>query len=243
MPIVFVVIITLFVGLCCGLWNGFLVAKIGMQPVVATLILMVAGRGITQIITQERSLTTGYLKYGEIANGFTLGLPNPCWIALFVFLLFWFFTRKTAFGLFVESVGINKSAANNTGINATKVLFIIYGLSGACAALAGIISASNVLVIEPMNTGQNMELDAIVAVVLGGTSMSGGKFNLGGSCIGAIILMALTKSMYYFGVPVEFALFVKAVVVIIVVLIQSPVTKDFLGSRFKLKKQEVAINE
>ena len=242
MHLFWVVLLTIGVGIICGLWNGFLVAKIGMQPVVATLILMVAGRGIAQNITRERSLTTGYLRFGEIANGFTLGIPNACWIALCVFLLFWFFTRKTAFGLFIESVGINKSAANHAGIRATLILIIIYALSGFCGSITGIIGASNVLVVEPMNTGQNMELDAIVSVVLGGTSMRGGKFNLGGSCIGAIILMALTKTMYSFGVPVEFALFVKAIVVVIVVLIQSPVTQKFISSRIKTKKGEVAVN-
>jgi len=228
-----VVIITMTVGVVCGLWNGFLVAKIGMPPVVATLILMVAGRGLTQNITRERSVTTGHLPFGEIANGFTLGIPNQIWIAALVLLLFWFFTRRTAFGLFVESVGANRSAANHAGIRATAILIVIYALSGLCASIAGILSASNVRVIEPMNTGQNMELDAIVAVVLGGTSMTGGKFNLGGSCIGAIILMALTQTMYFYGVPVEFALSIKAVVIVIVVIVQSPVTQKYISSNLK----------
>ncbi|MCL2035064.1 MAG: ABC transporter permease [Oscillospiraceae bacterium] len=240
MPLVFVILITMMVGIACGLWNGFLVAKIGMPPVVATLILMVAGRGLTQNITQERSLTTGHLPFGEIANGFTLGAPNQIWIAAGVLLLFWYFTRRTAFGLFIESVGANKSAATHAGIRSTYILFIIYALSGLCASIAGILSASNVLVIEPMNTGQNMELDAILAVVLGGTSMSGGKFNLGGSCIGAIILMALTQTMFFYGVPVEFSLSIKAVVIVIVVIIQSSTTQKFIASHFKkLRKREV----
>ncbi|MCL2010789.1 MAG: ABC transporter permease [Synergistaceae bacterium] len=228
MPLIWVVLITMLVGIALGLWNGFLVAKIGMPPVVATLILMVAGRGLTQNITRERSLTTGHLPFGEIANGFTWGIPNQCWIALAVFLLFWYFSRRTAFGLFVESVGANRSAANHAGIRAAVIIVVVYALSGLCASIAGILSASNVRVIEPMNTGQNMELDAIVAVVLGGTSMRGGKFNLGGSCIGAIILMALTQTMYFYGVPVEFALSIKAVVIVIVVIVQSPVTHKFI---------------
>jgi len=236
-----VVVITMIVGIICGLWNGFLVAKIGMPPVIATLILMVAGRGLTQNITRERSITTGHLPFGEIANGFTLGIPNQIWIALIVFLVFWYLTRRTAFGLFIESVGANRPAANLAGVRATSILIIIYALSGLCASIAGILNASNVRVIEPMNTGQNMELDAILAVVLGGTNMRGGKFNLGGSCVGAIILMALTQTMYFYGVPVEFSLSIKAIVIVAVVLIQSPTTRKFLASHIKLsKKREVS---
>jgi len=234
MPLIFVVLITMLVGIAFGLWNGVLVAKIGMPPVVATLILMVAGRGLTQNITRERSLTTGHLPFGEIANGFTFGIPNQIWIAAIVFLAFWVLARRTAFGLFVETAGANRSAANHAGINATRVLLIVYALSGLCASIAGILSASNVRVIEPMNTGQNMELDAILAVVLGGTSMNGGKFNLGGSCVGAIILMALTQTMFFYGVPVEFALSIKAIVIVIIVIVQSPTTQKFVSSQFKV---------
>jgi simple sugar transport system permease protein len=239
MPLLLVIPIARLVGVACGLWNGFLVARIGMPPVVATLIFMVAGRGLTQNITRERSLTTGYLPFGELANGATLGIPNQIWIALMVFLIFWMLTRRTAFGLFVESVGANRSAATFAGIKSTAILLIIYGLSGLCASIAGILSASNVRVIEPMNTGQNMELDAIIAVVLGGTSMRGGKFNLGGSCIGAIILMALTQTMFFYGVAVDFTLAIKAIVIFIVVIIQSPISQKFVATHFKFLRKEV----
>lgn len=236
-PLALVIIIPILVGVICGIWNGFLVAKIGMQAVVATLILMVAGRGIAQNITLERSLTTTYAPFAVIGQGYFLGLPNACFIALGVFIFFWYLTRKTAFGLFVEAVGINKSGANYAGIQPTTILIIIYALSGFCAGIAGVITASNIMVIEPMNAGQNSELDAILAVVLGGTSMTGGKFNLGGSCIGAIILMSLTKSMYSFGIAPEVALVVKSLVVIILVLVQSPVTQNFMSSNFKRNKK------
>jgi len=239
MAIPLVVLIALVVGLVCGTWNGFLVGKIGMPPVVATLILMVAGRGLTQNITGERSVTTGYLPFSEIANGFTLGIPNQIWIAAVLLTIFWLITRKTAFGLYIESVGGNKPAATHAGIKSTRIIIAIYALSGLCAAIAGVLSASNVRVIEPMNTGQNMELSAIVAVVLGGTNMRGGKFNLGGSVVGAIILMALTQTMFFYGVPVEFTLTVQAIVIAIIIIVQSPTTHKFIASRFKfLKRQE-----
>jgi len=238
-----VVIITMAVGIICGLWNGFLVARIGIPPIVATLIFMVAGRGLTQNITRERSVTTGHLPFSEIANGSLLGIPNQIWIAAVILLLFWFFTRKTAFGLFIESVGSNRSAARYAGIKASKILIVIYALSGLCASIAGILSASNVRVIEPMNTGRDMELDAILAVVLGGTNMRGGKFNLGGSCVGAVILMALTQTMMFYGVNPESAMWVKAIVIVIIILIQSPDTRKHITSLFKAmspKKQEVS---
>ncbi|MCL2661964.1 MAG: ABC transporter permease [Oscillospiraceae bacterium] len=241
-----VVVITMIVGVVCGLWNGFLVAKIGIPPIVATLIFMVAGRGLTQVITLERSITTGHLPFGQIANGFTLGVQNPIWIAFIIFMMFWLFTRKTAFGLFVESTGINKSAAKYSGIKSTKILLAIYAISGLCASIAGILSASNILAIQPARAGEDMELDAILAVVLGGTNMKGGKFNLGGTVIGAIILDLLPRTMTFLGVGIQYSMFIKAVVIVLIVLIQSPTTGRFVKSLFKTKvsnKQEVAANE
>jgi len=238
-----VVIITLIVGVVCGLWNGFLVAKIGIPPIVATLIFMVAGRGLTQVITRERSITTGHLPFGEIANGFTFGIQNPIWIAFIVFIFFWIFTRKTAFGLFIESTGINKSAAKYSGIKSTKILLAIYALSGLCASIAGILSASNIMAIQPARAGEDMEVDAILAVVLGGTNMKGGKFNLGGTVVGAIILDLLPRTMTFLGVGIQYSMFIKAVIIVLIVLIQSPTTNRFVSSLFKAKtpsKQEVA---
>jgi len=238
-----VVVITMIIGVVCGLWNGFLVAKIGIPPIVATLIFMVAGRGLTQVITLERSVTTGHLPFGEIANGFTLGIQNPIWIAFIIFMMFWLFTRKTAFGLFIEATGINKSAAKHSGIKSTKILLAIYALSGLCASIAGILSASNIMAIQPARAGEDMELDAILAVVLGGTNMKGGKFNLGGTVVGAIILDLLPRTMTFLGVGVQYTMFIKAVVIVVIVLIQSPTTSRYVTSLFKSNspnKREVA---
>jgi len=241
MHLALVIPIALIVSMVCGLWNGFLVAKIGMPAIVATLIFMVAGRGLTQIITSERSVTTGYLAFGEIANGATLTIPNQIWYALIIFLLIWLLTRRTAFGLFIESVGINKSAAKYAGIRATAVLLAIYTISGLFAGIAGILGGSNVRVIEPMNTGQNMELEAILAVALGGTSLSGGKFNLGGSCVGAIILSALARTMSFYGVSPQAAPAIFAIVIGVLVIIQSPATRKFLASHINIfKRREVS---
>ena len=238
MAIPLVIIIAITVGILCGIWNGTLIAKIGMPPVVATLILMVAGRGLTQNITGERSVTSGYEPFSAIARGSFLAIPNQIWIAAGVFLLFWLITRKTAFGMYVEAVGANRSAATYAGIKSTRVLIIIYALSGFCAAIAGILFASDLMVVAPMNAGMNRELDAIVAVVLGGTSMSGGKFNLGGTVVGALILQLLNQTLLFYGVPPEFFLAVQAIVIAAIVVIQSPVTHKFIVSHLKITKKQ-----
>ena len=229
-PFPLVIIITLAVTTLCGLWNGFLVAKLGIQPIVATLIFMTAGRGIAQLITGARNLTTNYAPYSVIGQGWLLMLPVPIFIAAGVLLVVWYFTRRTAFGLFVEAVGVNASAARYSGINSSMILMIVYAISGLCAGVAGLIYASGIMCADANNAGLNYELDAILATVLGGTSMMGGRFYLSGSVIGALIIMALTKSIYAFDVAPESALVVKAFVVVVVVMIQSPFFKNWRAS-------------
>ena len=233
-PFVLVIAVSLAVTSLCGLWNGFLVAKLRIQPIVATLIFMTAGRGIAQLITGARNLTTSYAPFAVIGQGWFLGLPVPLFIAAGVFGAVWYFSRKTAFGLFVEAVGVNASAARYSGINSSLIVMIVYMISGFCAGVAGLIYASNIMCADATNAGLNYELDAILSVVLGGTSMLGGKFYLGGSVIGALIIMALTKSIYAFDVAPESALVVKAFVVVLVIVIQSPffstLRKPFRGA-------------
>jgi len=238
MAIPLVIVIALIVGIICGIWNGTLIARIGMPPIVATLILMVAGRGLTQNITGERNVTSGYEPFAEIARGSFLAIPNQVWIAAGVFILFWLITRKTAFGMYVESVGANRSAATYTGIKSTRIIIIIYALSGFCAALAGILFASDLLVVAPMNAGMYRELDAIVAVVLGGTSMRGGKFNLGGTVVGALTFSLLYQTLLFYGVPPEFFLAVQAIIIVAIVIIQSPETHRFLTMHLRLNKKQ-----
>ena len=242
-PLFLVFFLPLVVSVICGLWNGILISKLKMQPVIATLVLMVAGRGIANVIVESKSLTTKYTPYGVYGQGFLVGLPVAIFVALAVFLLFWFVSRKTAAGLFIESIGINYSAAKYSGIKSDLIIILIYGLSGLCAGLSGLLYTSNLLYANSNQIGLNYELDAILAVVIGGTSMTGGKFYLGGSLVGALILMALTKTIYSFNVAPEYTMVIKAAVVVVIVLIQSPVVKKFVSSIFRLKKKEVVISE
>ncbi len=208
-------------GLLCGLWNGMLVAGTGMQPIVATLILMVAGRGVAQLITDGQIITVYYEPFFVIGNGFLFGLPVSLYIVAVVAGLMLLMVHRTALGLFIEAVGINPVAARFAGLGERRILLMVYAFCGICAAIAGLIVASNVKSADGNNAGLLMELDAILAVTLGGTSLAGGRFSLTGSLIGALIIQTLTYTIYSIGVPPETNMVVKAVVVLIVCLIQS----------------------
>jgi galactofuranose transport system permease protein len=210
------------VALVCGLWNGVLVARVGMQPIIATLILMVAGRGIAQLITGGQIITIYYGPYFFLGSGYLLGLPFSLFIAAAVFVLLWWVTTRTALGLFIQAVGVNPSAARVAGVRARRITVWVYAFCGLCAGAAGLIVSSNVKSADGNNAGQLMELDAILAVTLGGTALTGGRFSLAGSVIGALIIQTLTYAIYSMGVPPEVNLVVKAGVVFAVMLLQSP---------------------
>ncbi|MFC5497315.1 ABC transporter permease [Caenimonas terrae] len=217
----------LAVALLCGAWNGALVALVGMQPIVATLILMVAGRGIAQLVTSGQIITVYYPPFFEIGNGYLLGLPVPFYIAAAVLAVLVLLVRRTALGLFIQAVGINPSAARLAGLPARRIVFWAYAFCGLCAGVAGLIVSSTVKSADGNNAGMLMELDAILAVTLGGTALTGGRFSLVGSAIGALIIQTLTYAIYSIGVPPEVNLVVKAAVVFAVMLLQSP---EFRGT-------------
>ena len=220
-PLPFAIAGALLAGLLCGLWNGALVAYVGMQPIIATLILMVAGRGIAQLLTAGQIITIYYQPYFFLGAGFLGGLPFALYIVAAVGIVLWFFTQRTALGLFVTAIGINPTASYFAGIKARAIMLCVYGFSGLMAGAAGLIISSNVKSADGNNAGLLMELDAILAVTLGGTSLAGGRFSLVGSLIGALIIQTLTYTTYSIGVPPEANLVVKAVVVFIVCVVQS----------------------
>lgn len=231
MPLSMVIMITLLISMAAGLWNGILIAFLDIQPIVATLVFMVAGRGIAQLITGARTLTTNFKPFSTIGQGWFLGLPMSVFIVGAVALFMTLLAKKTSFGMFVESVGINKNASAYSGINAKWILVIVYALSGLCAGVSGLIVSSNIMCADANNAGLNFELDAILAVVIGGTAMTGGKFSIAGSIIGALVIQSLTTSIYSFDVAPEVTLVVKALVVVIVVLIQSEPIKEAFKKR------------
>ncbi|MDG4780202.1 ABC transporter permease [Micromonospora sp. WMMD961] len=210
------------VSLVLGAWNGVLVAVIGIQPIIATLILMVAGRGLAQLITQGQIITINSGPFRAIGLGHLLTLPLAIFIALAAALLVAAFTRRTALGMIVESVGGNAEASRLAGIRSGRVIFLAYVISAACAAVAGFMMTANVSSADGNAVGLWVELDAILAVVIGGTSLAGGRFFLSGTILGALIIQTLTTSVYAMNISPQTSLLFKAVVVIAVCLIQAP---------------------
>lgn len=221
------------VALLCGAWNGALVAWVGMQPIIATLILMVAGRGVAQLVTNGQIITVYYAPFFFIGNGYVLGLPFPFLLAAAVFVAMLLLVRRTALGLFIEAVGVNPAAAHLAGLPARRITFWAYVFCGLCAGIAGLIVSSTVKSADGNNAGMLMELDAILAVTLGGTSLMGGRFSLAGSVLGALIIQTLTYAIYSVGVPPEVNLVVKAAVVFVVMLLQSPEFRQALAHRIR----------
>jgi ribose/xylose/arabinose/galactoside ABC-type transport system permease subunit len=210
------------VGLLCGLWNGFLVAVLRIQPIVATLILMVAGRGIAQLITEGRIVTFSSPSLAWFGNGSVLGIPAPVAITLGMLLLTLLLVRGTALGVLIEAVGANARASELAGIGTQAITITAYVWCGLCSAVAGVISAADILGADANNSGLWLELDAILAVVVGGTSLFGGRFSLILAVLGALIIQAMNTGILLSGYRPELNLVVKAIVVIAVLLLQSP---------------------
>ncbi|WP_329311280.1 ABC transporter permease [Streptomyces sp. NBC_01262] len=214
--------LALAVSLVLGAWNGLLVARLGIQPIIATLILMVAGRGVAQLITDGQIITVNSSAYALIGGGYWLTLPFSIFVVTAVVALTMVLTRRTALGLLVEAVGGNAEASRLVGIRSRRIKIMVYMFCGLCAGIAGLMISSNVSAADGNNAGLWIELDAILAVVIGGTSLTGGRFHLGGTIIGALIIQTLTTTIYTIGVPTQTNLVFKAAVVIIVCLLQSP---------------------
>ena len=226
-PLWIVILVTLIVATICGLWNGLLVAYAKIQPMVATLILMIAGRGIAQLITNGVRIQIFYEPYAFIGQGWII-LPFSLYLVAIVFVIAWLLTRRTAIGMFIESVGTNSRSSLFSGINEKRIKLLAYTFCGLCAGIAGLVASSNIKTSDAFNLGDTKELDAILAVVIGGTLMTGGRFSLLASIVGAWVIQAITTSMYAIGVPAFALQAIKAVVVIFVVLLYSEQVRGFV---------------
>ncbi|WQO55380.1 ABC transporter permease (plasmid) [Sinorhizobium medicae] len=213
---------TLAIGILCGIWNGVLVAFLDIQPIIATLVLMVAGRGIAQLITEGTILTFNEPGLIFIGSGSFFGLPMPIVIWLVFGLLVAVLVRRTALGMLIEAIGINRQASTLSGVLTPVLLVAAYVLSGLCAAIAGIIAAADIRGADANNAGLWLELDAILAVVVGGTSLLGGRFSIAASVLGAIIIQAINTGILLSGFPPEFNLIIKAAIIIFILVLQSP---------------------
>ncbi|AMO60378.1 ribose transporter permease RbsC [Mycolicibacterium phlei] len=223
--------IALAVAAALGLWNGTLVSVFGVQPIIATLVLMTAGRGIALFITDGQIVTTASAPFKVLGAGYALGLPVAILVSLTVFALVGVLTRRTALGMLLESVGVNPEASRLAGVRLRSIVFAVYVFSALCAGVAGLMIASNISAADANNAGLWIEMDAILAVVIGGTSLLGGRFSLTGTILGALIIQTLTTTVYTAGITPETTLVFKALVVIAVCLLQSPRFRARLSRR------------
>jgi len=184
-------------------------------------VLMVAGRGVAQLITEGQIINFLDPTMVYLGNGHLFALPFTLTLVLVMLLLAFFLVRRTALGLFIESVGDNEEASRYSGINARQVKFLVYTFSGLCAGLAGLVACSNIKSADANNIGLYLELDAILAVVVGGTSLQGGRFYLIGAVVGGLFIQTLTTTLYARNVSSDISPVPKALVIIVVCLFQS----------------------
>jgi galactofuranose transport system permease protein len=221
--------LALGLAVLCGAWNGFLVTVLGIQPIVATLVLMTAGRGVAQLITDERIITVESQPYKLIGGGYWLALPFSIILATTIFLLMSLLIRRTALGVLLESVGVNPTASRLAGVRSRSITWTVYIMCAVFAGLAGLMITSNATAADPNSTGLFLEIDAILAVVIGGTSLAGGRFSLAGTALGAVIIQTMTTMILTLGIAPQITLVYKAGIVAIVCLIQSSEARAMVG--------------
>ena len=225
------VVAALAAGLLCGLWNGILVTVLEIQPIIATLVLMVAGRGLAQLITEGYIVTFSNPVLIFIGTGSLLGFPMPVIIAFVLMITATLIVRRTALGLLIEAVGVNRSAARFAGLSANTLLLIAYTFAGFCAAISGLIAAGDIRGADANNAGLWLELDAILAVVIGGTSLMGGRFSIPMAVLGALIIQAMNTGILISGFSPQFNLVVKSAVIIVILVLQSPLAANLFRRR------------
>lgn len=235
-PVILIILVALTAAGLCGLFNGFLIAIVKIQPIIATLILMVAGRGMAMLFTGGYVLNYDHPPYESLGVGDWFGVPVPIYLAVGTFVVIWLITTRTPLGLFIQSTGGNESASRYSGTNTTAVKIIVYVLIGLCSGLAGIIFTADVQSADAAFIGLWIELEAILAVVIGGTAMTGGRYSLVGTVIGALIIQTLITTLLTRAVPVQYTLIFQASVVVAVLILQSPKVKELAFKRRSRKE-------
>lgn len=224
LPIALVIPLTLGAGALLGGISGLIIAKGKVQAFIATLVTMTALRGVTMVYTEGRPISTGFSDgadyFAWLGTGYLFGLPVPIWLMAIVFLLAWFMLNHTRLGRYIYALGGNESATRLSGINVDRVKLAVYGLCGMLSALAGLIVTSRLSSAQP-TAGMGYELDAIAAVVLGGTSLMGGKGRIMGTLIGALIIGFLNNALNLLDVSSYYQMIAKASVILLAVMIDN----------------------
>nr|WP_153020349.1 ABC transporter permease [Paramesorhizobium deserti] len=208
------------VGALCGLVNGWLTAYLALAPFIVTLGTMTFLRGLAYTITDGQPIVSSGLNFRDLGNGYVGPIPVPVIIMVVVYAVVWFVLERTRYGRHVYAVGGNAEAAKLAGVRVKRVVTSVYVLAGACAGLAGVIFAARVISAQP-TAGTGYELDAIAAVVLGGTSLAGGRGRIVGTLIGSVILGVLSTGLILLNVQFFTQLLIKGAVIILAVAIDS----------------------
>ena len=227
-------------GALCGAFNGFMVAILKVQPLIAALILFTAGRSIAKLITFSQTIyimNPVYRYLGVQIPGIPIRTTIIVSIVVIVFVSL--IVKKTSLGLNIESIGINSSASRLVGINSTRIKIVTFIFCGVLCAIAGMMWSSALQSVNADEIGRGIELDAILSVALGGTLLSGGKFSLAGTIIAAYTVQTITTSMFAMGVPADQLNVFKAVVVVIIIIVSSEVFKEKVKQFFTYLKTRV----
>lgn len=234
-PIIVAFLVGVLVAMVCGAFNGVMVAVFKVQPMVATLILYTAGRSIAAWINNNQlpiiPTDSGFGVFGGFIAG--IPIPTPCFIAIACFVIIFLVLKFTNLGLYVQSVGINERASRLNGLNPTFIKWLTFVILGVCVAVAALIKVSRLNTINYQTIASDIEMDAILAVALGGNSLSGGKFNMGSSILGAYIIQFLTTTLYKFNVASAALPAYKAIVVIVLVVLSAPIVRAKLSALWR----------
>jgi ribose/xylose/arabinose/galactoside ABC-type transport system permease subunit len=212
--------IPLLVTAGCGCFNAWLVTYFRIQPIVATLVLFIAGRGIAQVMTNGNLLPFDSQGFSLLGKGYVLGIPIQVLLMVAIVLLASWTMRRTIFGSYVLAIGSNERAAWLTGIPSVRITFVVYSICGALAGLAGMITVSINSASDANQNGLGMELDAIAAVAVGGTLLTGGRARIFGTLLGAMIIQLMRYTLLAHGVPDAAAMVFKAIIIVIAVWVQ-----------------------
>jgi len=232
------IVLSILIAGLLGVANGFLISVTGLQPFIATLVMMLAGRGIAKVITSGQNTAATSEPFKLIATGYVFGLPVIVVIAVVIAVLIAVLVRKSALGLMIESVGIDAEASRLAGVNRRAILFTVYIVSAVLGGVAGLMVTSSVMTVDVSRTGYQSELDAILAVVIGGTSLAGGKFSLWGAAVGALLIATLDKTVVFLGIPSSATPAFKAIVIVVLVLLQSRRVRGYFQRRKHAKAPE-----
>lgn len=242
-PVILALILGCFAGMACGAFNGILVSKFKIQPMVATLILFTAGRSIGSMamggLKPKAAASFGY--YGNFIPGFPV--PTPILITIAIVIITFLALKITNLGLYTRAVGINDKSSSLNGLNPAMIKFLTFVILGLCVGIAGFVQASRVQTVNPYTIVPSIEMDVILAVALGGNSLGGGKFNMTGSIIGAYIIQTLTSMLTTLNVNTNAVPVFKAVIIIVLVVIQAPVVKNFISNRAASSKSAAGIGK